>query len=169
MKSVLGCENPIGWILEQIRYAAAKIYDKPHECLLVMDPLTGEIIHEISGLEDEVKVDPMLTLDMIVIHNHPKNLTFSGADLAVSAEQNCAMAVVATTTMLCYLERPEAGWPDPAGIYLDSVMEGVIYGEALNTDNDIRDSSIHHLSADMGAFYWIELEWLRNLIDGKRR
>jgi hypothetical protein len=160
----------LGWTLELVRYAALTIVEEEDEHVLVLDPLTGEVVHHEVGNGDEVRVDPAITRNMVVLHNHRIDLTFSGEDLAASAEQDCMLAVVVTDRALYFLERPQAGWPKPTVLFFDATMEGSFHGaNLLNTCPTTRDGLIHHIAADHGAFYWCERDWRLNLIDDKGR
>jgi len=158
-------KTPLGWVLERVRYTAMEIVNEKIEHLIVLKD--GIVAHRVVGDEDKVHINPKLTEDSIVIHNHPSELTFSGDDVAVSAEQNCWLAAVVTPYMIGYLERPQGGWPNPKSIYLESFMEGMAHGNDLNTSNKVRDASIHRMAASIGAFYWVEYNWQLNLIELK--
>ena len=156
---------PTGWgkLLQFLYQAADWIADEKHEVLLVIDPQSGRILHREDGGPEEVQVNPELTEGRVVMHNHPAEFTFSGDDIAVTAEQKAWLAVVVTQEHLYFLEQPESGWPPVGGIYLDSVLLGMDAGPGVNTDNQVREETIRNLAASTGAYYWSQNRWRVNM------
>lgn len=160
-------DTPRGWgkLLFGIYQAADWIVDHTHEVILILEPDNGRIIHRVDGElgSKEVHLQSELTKGRIVIHNHPDEFTFSGEDVAASAEQDVWLAVVVTHHDLYFLECPEDGWPSPQGIWFDGIMAGVTYGDALNTDNAVREEAIREIVASAGGFYWRQCAWRDNM------
>lgn len=159
-------EIPKGWgkLLHDIYQAADWIVDEDHEVLLIIDPLSGYIIRRIDGGQDlTVMNDSPLTKDRVVMHNHTDEFTFSGEDVAASAEQDAWLSIVVTHHDLYFIERPLDGWGKPGVIHLNAMIEAMQRGDALNTDNAVREEAIRDLAVEANAYYWRQCGWRDNM------
>jgi hypothetical protein len=130
--------------------------------MVVLSPESGREISRIKGNIHTVCHESLeITKDHIVLHNHVRDMTFSGQDLAASAEQDAYMAVVVTSRTLYFVKRPPEGWPNAGGIYFDTMLHAMLGDGDLNNDNWHRHSIMQELTDQIDADYWYITNWKR--------